>query len=155
MPFLSVFICVYLWLMLFSFLPCDLARAQAPGGGSSGYLPSGSFGGFVPYSPGPGRGLGVMSRGAMVVPRGLPGGMAMPGQGSGLGQIRSSLSPPPPIGVLGGGLMGQGGMTGGLMRPLPGRGGMPAMARPPVGSYPFRIPPSLLGPAPSGPAMAM
>jgi hypothetical protein len=144
-----VSICVHLW-----FIFCGMARAQGPGGGASSYLPSGAFGGFVPYTPGLGQGLGVMSRGAMAGPGGLFGRMAMPGAVPGLSPGRASLNPPPPIGVLGGS-MGQRGMLGGPMRLTPARGTMPAMARPPVGSYPFRVPPSLIGPATAGPAMSM
>lgn len=123
------------------------------GAASSSFLPLGSFGGFVPYAPGPGQGLGVMSRGMSSESRGLSPEMAMPGAVSGLGPIRGSLSPLAPITAGGAGPMGQGGPMGGAMRPA-ARGPRP-MGRPPVGAYPFRIPPSLIGPASSGPAMAM
>jgi len=119
------------------------------------YLPYGSMGGFVPYSPGPGQGLGVMTR------PGLAGGsmrqpnMEMLGQRSSLGQIRGALTPMAPIGITGRGGMGQGGMSGGLIRRWPSGGPMGGMVRPPVGSYPFRIPPSLIGPATSAPSMSM
>jgi hypothetical protein len=48
-----------------------------------------------------------------------------------------------------------GSMGGGLIKRPASRGAMGGMARPPVGSYPFRQPPSLLGPASAGPAMSM
>ena len=126
------------------------------GAGSSSYLPSGSMGGFVPFTPGPGQGLGVMSRPGLVG-GGMPeASMGMLGQRSSLGLPRGALTPMVPIGVKGRGGMGQGGMSGGAVRrSAPSGGSMGGMGRPPVGSYPFRIPPSLFGPATSGPAMAM
>lgn len=123
-------------------------------GGGAGYLPSG--GGFLPYTPGPGGGLGVQSRMSAGSAATSPGGMSMPGVRApgGLGGASGGLSPLTPIGGMGarGGGMGPGRL---LNRMPPGRSMGGGMARPPVGSYPFRIPPSLLGPASQAPAMAM
>jgi hypothetical protein len=123
------------------------------GGGGAGYLPSG--GGFVPYTPGPGGGLGVQSR-MGGSPSASPGAMAMPGGATlgGPGATSGGLSPLAPIGGLG---ARRGGMGMGRLpaRTPTGRGMGGGMARPPVGSYPFRVPPSLLGPATQAPAMAM
>jgi hypothetical protein len=123
-------------------------------GGGAGYLPSG--GGFVPYTPGPGGGLGVQSRMGGGSPAASPGAMAMPGGAAlgGAGATAGGLSPLAPIGRMG---ARRGGMGMGRLptRSSAGRGMGGSMARPPVGSYPFRIPPSLLGPATQAPAMAM
>ena len=113
------------------------------------------MGGFVPYTPGPGQGLGVMSRPGLAGSSMPQSSMGMPGQRSSLGLIRGALTPLAPIGVMGRGGMGQGGMSGGLIRRMPSGGSMGGMGRPPVGGYPFRIPPSLIGPATSAPAMSM
>ena len=77
-----------------------------------------------------------------------------------LGVVRSRLTPIAPLGASGGtmgrsgglGLMGAG--SGMIQRApaVPGMGG--GMTRPPVGNYPFRLPPSLVGPT-SGPSMSM
>jgi hypothetical protein len=125
-----------------------------PPNGSSSYLPLPGWGGFVPYTPGPGRGLGLMAgvrNPALNVPA---TGMSMSGGPSSLGRVPASLTPPGPISIGSGRGMGQAGMATGLTRSMRGAGSMP-MARPPVGSYPFRIPPSLFGPATAGPAMSM
>ncbi len=127
------------------------ARAQ---GVEGGYLPSGG-GTFIPFRGGPGGGLGVMpsgprspSTGGSPGPSGVMGG-AM-GAGSTLGSP-GGLAPLRPIGVPGAG-MGSGGFLG----RTPNAAGMgKAMPRPPVGSYPFRIPPSLGVPASARPSMAM
>ncbi|APW63555.1 hypothetical protein [Paludisphaera borealis] len=143
------------------------ALAQSPGGGGqgftgsygpgmesllrsggAGYLPSGS--GFLPYTPGPGGGLGVQSRMSAGSPATSSGAMSMPAAAAGLGTASRGLSPLTPIGGMGGGRGGMG--SGRLLNRMPaGRG----MVRPPVGAYPFRVPPSLLGPATQAPAMAM
>jgi hypothetical protein len=123
------------------------------GEGSSTYVPFGAYGGFVPYTPGPGQGLGVMRRfdsGAAPMLR-TPMGLMGPSQG--LGAIRGSLTPLAPIG---GAMMGTRGMGAPLVprrstrEPMRG-----SMGRPPVGGYPFRIPPSLLDRGTSAPAMSM
>ncbi len=127
-------------------------------GGSSTYVPfGGAMGGFLPYSPGLGGGLGVqpgMRDSSMQVP---PGGMRMLGARPTLGLIRSATTPLAPIGPGGMGSRSIGRMEsmGGLIRRSPTGGSMGGMARPPVGSYPFRIPPSLLGPSTAAPAMSM
>ena len=127
-------------------------------GGSSAYIPfGGTTGGFVPYSPGPGGGLGVQpgmrTSGAQM----QTGGMGLMGTRPSLGLIRSQVTPLAPISSRGIGGMGGGGMgsMGGLIRRTPFGGSMGGMARPPVGTYPFRQPPSLLGPATTAPSMAM
>ena len=145
------------------------ARASSSGtsaagsyfGGGSTYLPfGGGTGGFVPYSAGPGGGLGVMQLQGMSenLPPTGSGSIFMLGTRPTLGQLSGSLTPLAPIGLgaMGspaGGPMGST-ATGLINRPV-SRGGMGGMARPPVGSYPFRQPPSLLGPASAGPAMSM
>ncbi len=127
-------------------------------GGSSAYVPfGGAMGGFMPYSPAPGGGLGVqpgMRDSGMRMP---PGGMSMLGARPTLGLIRSATTPLAPIGLGGMGSRSFGRMEsmGGLIRQSPTGGSMGGMARPPVGSYPFRQPPSLLGPVSSAPAMSM
>jgi hypothetical protein len=127
-------------------------------GGSSSYVPfGGTISGFIPYSPVPGGGLGVqpgMRDSGMRMP---PGGMRMFGTRPSLGLIRSATTPPAPIGL---GTMGTraGGVMdamGGLIRRAPSPGSMGGMLRPPVGAYPFRVPPSLFGPTTAAPAMAM
>jgi hypothetical protein len=126
--------------------------------GGSSYLPFGVMGGFVPYSARPGGGLGVMQgMSETMAPMGSAG-MTLQGTRSTLGRLGGSLSPLVPIGLgamgsSAGGQMGSGG--GGLIKRPPSRGTMGGMTRPPVGSYPFRQPPSLLGPASTGPAMSM
>jgi hypothetical protein len=123
-------------------------------GGGAGYLPSG--GGFLPYTPGAGGGLGVQSRRNAGSPAASSGAMSMPGGSAvgGPGTRPGRLVPLAPIG----GMSGQRGGMGAsrLLNRMPtGRGMGGGMARPPVGSYPFRVPPSLLGPATQAPAMAM
>jgi hypothetical protein len=128
-------------------------------GGGSTYLPfGGGLGGFIPYSAGTGGGLGVMQgMSETITPMGSAG-MTLLGTRPTLGRLGGSLSPLEPIGLgtMGspaGSPMGLGG--GGLIKRPASRGTMGGMARPPVGSYPFRQPPSLLGPSSAGPAMSM
>lgn len=117
------------------------ARAQSAGGG---YLPSGA-GTFVPYR---GDSLGVMPSGpvgpatALAVPSRSMG--RMPGSAA-LG-LRDGVNALQPLGVRGG--MASSPMIGRTpaMKPMPRR---------PVGSYPFRVPPSLRGGPAQRPAMAM
>jgi hypothetical protein len=121
--------------------------------GSSAYVPFSAMGGFVPYSPGPGGGVGVQP--GMRSPGSLmqTGAMSPMGMSPSLGAVRSQITPLTPISSRG---MGTGmGSMGGLIRRMPVGGSMGGMARPPVGSYPFRQPPSLLGPATSASAMSM
>ncbi len=121
-----------------------------PGSGA-GYLPSG--GGFLPYTPGRGGGLGVQSRMTDVTPGPASGSMAMPGAPSPVGEASGRLSPLSPIR----GLSGRGGMGSSLfMNRSPGGGRPgPMPSRPPVGFYPFQIPPGLGDPASQRPAMSM
>jgi hypothetical protein len=127
--------------------------------GSSTYLPfGGGTGGFVPYSAGPSGGLGVMQGMSESATPDGSARMPMLGTRPALGQIPGGLTPVAPIGLdmmgsRAGGSMGS--MGGGLIRRPVSRGAMGGTARPPVGSYPFRQPPSLLGPASAGPAMSM
>jgi hypothetical protein len=126
--------------------------------GSPAYIPfGGAMGGFVPYRSGPGGGLGVLP-GMRGAGRSMPSGaMGMPGSRPSLGLIRGEITPLAPIGlgIIGSRAGGGMGSMGGLIRRSPTRGAMDGMPRPPVGSYPFRQPPSLLGPAPAAPAMSM
>jgi hypothetical protein len=123
--------------------------------GSSAYLPfGGPMSGFIPYSPGPGGGLGVQSQMANPVMRTPPGGMTMPGARPDLGSIRSRISPLIPIGSMGSARGGRMGFSGMMIQRAPAGGSMGGMTRPPVGGYPFRQPPTLLGPG-SAPAMSM
>lgn len=120
-------------------------------GGGAGYLPAG--GGFLPYTPGPGGGLGVQSRMSAGSSAASAGAMGMPGT-SAIGGATGGLSPLAPIGGMSAQRGGMG--SGRLLNRMPtGRGMGGGMTRPPVGSYPFRVPPSLLGPATQAPAMAM
>jgi hypothetical protein len=126
------------------------AQAQDPGslytGGGTSYLPYGpGLGGFVPYNPGQG-GLGVQP--GMGLPRSRRDDRTlMPrGMGTALGSPRTQLAPLTPIGTSNA-MMGRG-----MIRRAPSAG-MGGMARPPVGFYPFRQPPSLV--TPSRGAMAM
>ncbi len=125
-------------------------------GGSSTYVPfGGAMGGFVPYSSGPGGGLGVqpgIRDSGLQLP---PGGMRVLGATSSLGLIRSTTTPLAPLGIMNSGGMGRAGMSGTLIRRTPLGGRMDRMRRAPVGSYPFRIPPSLLAPGTPSPAMSM
>jgi hypothetical protein len=145
-----------LWLLLFLLGPRPVV-AQTPWSGSqtSTYLPFGATGGFVPYAPGPGQGLGVTARGSVMGVNPTRAAMAMPGQRAELGQSRGYLSPLAPIGTMRRAGMGQGGMSGPLIRPMPSGAVMGGMTRPPVGGYPFRIPPPLVGPAAATPGMSM
>lgn len=136
--------------------PFGVSPAVPYSGGTASYLPFGTnAGGFIPYSPGPGGGLGVVQPGRMAGPSAGPAGAmaGMPGLGTtALGRGRGALAPLAPIRALGPG----GGMAGGSMIPRSASAGrMNRMARPPVGSYPFRQPPSLIAPASNSPAMSM
>jgi hypothetical protein len=124
--------------------------------GTSAYVPFSSMGGFVPYSPGPGGGVGVQPgmRSPGMQPM-QPSGMGLMGTRPTLGLIRSQIMPLAPISSRGMGAGAGMGSMGGLIRRSPSGGSMGGMARPPVGSYPFRQPPSLLGPATSAPSMSM
>ncbi|OJW10575.1 MAG: hypothetical protein BGO49_22935 [Planctomycetales bacterium 71-10] len=128
-------------LCLLALMACAApARAQSAGGG---YLPSGA-GTFVPYR---GDSLGVMPSGplgpatTLTVPSRPMG--RMPGSAA-LG-LRDGVNALQPIGP-------RGGMAS---SPMVGRPAMKPMPRRPVGSYPFRIPPSLRGGPAQRPAMAM
>jgi hypothetical protein len=124
-------------------------------GGSSTYVPfSGAMGGFIPYSSGPGGGLGVQPGMRVPAPPVQTGGMQMLGSTPNLGRISGTTTPLAPLGIMNRPGMGGSGMSGGLIRRTPSRG-MEPMRRAPVGSYPFRIPPSLLGTGTSLPAMSM
>lgn len=123
--------------------------------GGTVYVPySGTGAGFLPYTPGPGGGLGV--QGSSPRPPDRPAaspsvpnmaGPVVPGMGSGLGSLRSTLTPLTPI--------RSGGMATGMGGPLLRRepsAGMGRPSRPPVGSYPFRQP---SGYGPAGVGMGM
>jgi len=116
------------------------------------YLPSG--GGFLPYTPGPGGGLGVQSRMSDPSPGPTSGSMAMPGAPA-LGGSSGPLSPLAPITGFGGMKGGSGMGSSRLLNRPAGPGMRPMQPRPPVGYYPFQIPPSLRGPGAQGPAMSM
>ena len=134
----------------------SFAGAGSYFGGSSTYVPfSGAMGGFIPYSSGPGGGLGVQPgmRGPGLQMQ--TGGMRMLGSTPSLGLIGSTTTPLAPLGIVNPGGMGRAGMSGALIRRTPSGGRMDPMRRAPVGSYPFRIPPSLLGPGTPSPAMSM
>jgi hypothetical protein len=126
-------------------------------GSTSTYIPFSGMGGFVPYSPGSG-GLGVQSAmrntGGSMPPSGMG---AMLGSRVSLGLVGGQIAPLVPISQGAMGWRSGGGMSpmGGLIRRTPSGGPMGGMARPPVGSYPFRQPPSLLGPATVNPSMSM
>jgi hypothetical protein len=127
-------------------------------GGSSAYIPfGGTTGGFVPYSPGPGGGLGVQPRMRNAGAQMQAGGMGLMGPRPSLGLIRGQLTPLAPIGLGAMGTRAGAGMSsmGGLIRRTPSGASMGGMSRPPVGNYPFRQPPSLLGPATATPSMTM
>lgn len=123
--------------------------------GGTVYVPyAGGGAGFLPYTPGPGGGLGV--QGSSSRPLGRPSappsarsmaGPVDPGMASGLGSLRSTLTPLTPIRA--GGMAR--GIGGSLLRREPS-GGMGRPTRPPVGSYPFRQP-SSSGPAGAGMGM--
>jgi hypothetical protein len=127
-------------------------------GGTSALVPfGGAMGGFLPYSPGLGGGLGVqpaMPDSAMQMP---PGGMRMLGTRPSLGLIRSATTPLAPISIGGMGSRSFG-RIGSMAEPIrrsPAGGSMGGMPRPPVGNYPFRQPPSLVGPSTAAPSMSM
>jgi hypothetical protein len=129
--------------------------AGAVASGSSTYLPfGGNMSGFVPYSPGPAGGLGVQSQMGNTAMQTPPGGMMMPGARRSLGTFGSRITPLTPIGSMGSSRGGQMGSLGTMIQRAPAGGGMGGMARPPVGGYPFRQPPLLIGPG-SAPAMSM
>jgi hypothetical protein len=126
--------------------------------GATTNVPFGGMGGFIPYSPGPGGGLGVQPSMRSPVGQMQAGSMGSTGMSPRLGAVRSQITPLAPITARGMGGMGAGagmGSMGGLLLRSPSGGSMGGMPRPPVGSYPFRQPPSLLGPATSAPAMSM
>jgi hypothetical protein len=133
------------------------AQGSLYSGGGTSYVPFGSGGGFVPYRSGPSGGFGLqpsMSEPPLrtiTTPPGMSGGMR-----SDLGNLRGTLTPLRPLGLISGGGSGTMGMgVGRSGRRTPARPGvMGGMARPPVGSYPFRVPPSLVGPG-SAPGMSM
>jgi hypothetical protein len=117
-------------------------------GGGPSYIPfGGAMGGFIPYSAGPGGGLGVQPGMRGFDTRMQSPGMGMPDVRPGLGLIRGEMKPIVPIGLRNTESRGGGGTgsMGGLFRPVPSGGVTPRMARPPVGNYPFRQPPRLLG----------
>ena len=127
--------------------------------GSPSYVPfGGAMGGFIPYSPGPAGGLGVQpgtgGRGELMTPARM--GLLL-GSRPSLGSVRAEISPLAPIGQEPMGFRaGRGtGLMDGMLRRVPSGRFMGGMARPPVGNYPFRQPPSLLGPGTSAPAMSM
>lgn len=132
------------------------ARAQGPGlGGSPTYLPTGGAG-FLPYTPGPGGGLGVMPPSGPATnrmtarPSALSEGMA-----EGL-QAGPRALLPSYRGTLGRGIpRGMGGGSLGLGRPRSGMTGRSMPGRAPVGSYPFRLPTPLTPLAPAAPGMSM
>jgi hypothetical protein len=129
------------------------AQAQSPGSSSSGgttYLPY--SGGFVPYTGGTAGGLGGQPGMAGPVGRISTNPPSMGSAMAGLGGSRGAITPLRPLGISGSGM----GMGAGLVprRPFP-MGGMGTMARPPVGNYPFRIPPSLVAPGVSAAGMTM
>ncbi len=130
------------------------ALAQAPPAiGNPAYLPAGGSG-FLPYTPGPGGGLGVMPPSAPLParmsarPTTLGGGMSAgvtAGPRTLLPGYRGSL-----------GLTASRGLGGGAMRrSTSGMTGRAMPRRPPVGSYPFRQPAPLTPLAPAGPNMSM
>ena len=125
------------------------------GGAGTGYLPAG--GGFLPYTPGPGGGLGVQSRMSDLTPGTTSRSRTMPGASAlgGIGGASGRLSPLAPITGLSGMKGGSGMRSSRLLNRPVGPGPKPMPSRPPVGSYPFQIPPSLRGPASQRPAMAM
>lgn len=138
------------------------ARAQGYGassgslytGGGTTYVPYGaSMGGFLPYTSGPGGGLGVQSRMTPAPSRSpILGGSMGGGMGTALGRPRSSIAPLRPISATS---MGGGGLIRRASPTTPAMGGgMSGGVRPAVGSYPFRQPPSLVVPN-SGPATSM
>jgi len=138
-------------------LLCSIATTARAQGVEGGYFPSGG-GTFVPFRGGPGGGLGVSSSG-MRAPSPSPSGSrfmgGMPGAGAGMGAALGAPGGPTALRPIGLGAMGRGMGTGGLLNRSSAAPAMKAMPRPPVGSYPFRIPPSLRGNASQGPAMAM
>jgi hypothetical protein len=111
-------------------------------GGGTVYVPYAGGGGFMPYTPGPGGGLGVQGPGGrpMIRPsaastlQGMGRGAGGSDMASGLGGLRSTLSPLTPI------RSGGKGMGGSLVQRRPAGGGMAEPPRPPVGYYPFRRP---------------
>src|SRR3954447_515331 len=84
--------------------------------GTSAYVPFGTMGGFVPYSPGPAGGLGVQSGMRSPAAQMRPGGRGLMGPRPSLGLIRGQITPLAPIGARGMGTGAGGGMgsMGGL-----------------------------------------
>jgi hypothetical protein len=118
-------------------------------GGSASYLPYGGAG-FIPYSAGPGGGLGVQARRIETTTQ-TARGIRMPDVGL-QGRGRDLIAPLAPIRPFGGT-----NAMGGRLK-VPRRSSPTSMrptARPPVGGYPFRQPPSLIGPSSIGSAMSM
>jgi hypothetical protein len=122
-------------------------------GGGTSYVPyGGGFGGFIPQRSM--SGAAVRPMGGMVEPyarspiagMGVLGGM---GTGLGAGASRALSAPVGPLRLSGAG------MGGAMTRPSGGSASpMGAMGRPPVGYYPFRVPPNF-STSGSGPRMAM
>ena len=136
----------------------NFSGAGSYASGSPTYVPySSGMGGFLPYTPGPRGGLGVQP--VMRTPGAAmqSGGMEMLGSRPTLGLTGSEITPLAPIslGTMGSRSGGGMGSMGGRIRRAPSSASMKGMARPPVGSYPFREPPSLLGPATAAPSMSM
>jgi hypothetical protein len=115
------------------------------------------MGGFIPYVAGSGGGLGVQPAMRSAGTQVQSAGMGTLGSSSGLVLTRGEIRPLTPISQSTMLSPGGGGMNsiGGLFRRVPSGGGMPRLNRPPVGSYPFRQPPSLLGPATATYSMSM
>ena len=121
------------------------------------YLPFGQ-GGFVPYSGGPGGGLGTLSRPRPVASMGNGMGAdrvgGTMGRAMSLGQPRSAITPLVPLQTTARGA--RGGMAGmPLIQRATPSAGMSNMVRPPVGNYPFRQPPSPTGQATASTLMSM
>lgn len=121
------------------------ARAQdVYSGGGTVYVPYAGGGGFIPYTPGPGGGLGVLGPAGrpMIRPsagpslQGMGRGAGGSDMASGLGSLRSTLTPLTPIRSTRRGM----GMGVPLVQRQPAGGGMGEPPRPPVGNYPFRQP---------------
>src|SRR5271166_3875626 len=87
-----------------------VAENWSPAGSSSTYLPFGGMGGFVPYTTGPGQGLGVMSRTGQPATSMSRERMGMLGAIPSLGPIHGNITPPAPLGGMSSG-MGRAGMS--------------------------------------------
>lgn len=135
---------------LLAFIYPSAARAQdLYSGGGTVYVPYAGGGSFMPYTPGPGGGLGVQRAAARPMSRpsaastlqGMGRGAGGSDMASGLGALRSTLTPLTPI------RSSRKGMGGPLVQRQPAAGGMGESPRPPVGNYPFRQPAGGLGQA--------